>query len=65
MTWLEISDFMVSFWVVSDQLHCLTNSLTQGLPWHCVHLSAKMDSNEKDSGRLVIFFFRSVLNSPG
>ena len=28
-------------------------TLTQGPSWWCVHYTAKMDSSEKDSGRLV------------
>ena len=43
----------VSFRVVSGQSCCLTRSLTQGPSWWHTHRSAKIDSSEKDSGRLV------------
>ena len=39
--------------------------LTQGPSWWCLHLSAKMDSSESNSGRLVISsLFWPLPNSP-
>ena len=43
----------VSFQVVSGQSLFLIQSLAQGSFWWCTHLSAKMNSGAKDSGRLV------------
>ena len=55
VTWLAISDFVVMGLVsrLSLASHFLIQSLTQGPFWWCTHLSAKMNSGAKDSGRLV------------
>jgi len=43
----------VSFRVLSGQSSCLARTWSDSGSWWCVHLSAKMDSSTKDSGRLV------------
>lgn len=48
--WLVVLGFMV-IGLVSG--FSLANLVTQGPSWWCTHYSAKTDSSEKDSGRLV------------
>ena len=56
-TWLTVSGLMVMELVsglsLATHLSWPIFSLTQGPSWWRSHLSAKMDSSEKDSGRLV------------
>ena len=51
---LRVCDDGVSLRLVSGQSSCLVHSLIQGPSWWCTHVSARKDSSEKDSGRLVI-----------
>ena len=56
----------VGFRLVSGQSSCLVHSLIQGPSWWCTHVSARKDSSEKDSRRLVISSLCwSPLSSPG
>ena len=49
--WLAVSSFLVME-LISRSLAWPVFGLTQGPSWWCVYLAAKMDSSEKDSGRL-------------
>ena len=57
--WLAVYGFMGMELVLglspANHLAWLIFGLTQGPSWWCLHLSAKMDSSTKDSGRLVGF----------
>ena len=60
----------VNFQVVSGQSSCLAHVCLTQPPWWHVHFSVKVDSSEKDSGRLVehkdvsLSFFWPLSNSP-
>ena len=43
----------VNFQVVSGQSSCLAHVCLTQPPWWHVHFSVKVDSSEKDSGRLI------------
>ena len=56
--WLALSGFMgmglASRLSLASHLSQPVLGLVQGPSWWCLHLSAKMDSSAKDSGRLVV-----------
>ena len=69
-TWLAVSGFMVMGLVsglsLANHLAWPIFGLTQGPSWWRAHLSPKMDSSRKDSGRLVVSSLSwPLLNSPG